>query len=233
MKYDGEFNGGGSVISSASAIFFDLDGTLVDPREGILRSYKYMFEKLGRPCPADSKLESFIGPPIRSALRTLYPGDEAVIEEGVRAYRERYTEVGVFENRIYTGVRELVAALHSSGKRLFVATVKPTVLALKVLSSLELDLYFDEISGAELDGSRDDKAVILADLLCAGKVDSQDSVMVGDRAADIIAARSNSIYAIGVTWGYGREGELDNADAIVNSPAGLQELLLPERPFTE
>ena len=49
-------------------ILFDLDGTLTDSKEGIIKSLQYAFEKLGDPIPADEKLLKFIGPPLQNSF---------------------------------------------------------------------------------------------------------------------------------------------------------------------
>ena len=63
-------------------ILFDLDGTLVDPRKGILASLRYALEKLGRVPPSDTELESVIGPPLHDSLASLLGSSD---EEEVRA----------------------------------------------------------------------------------------------------------------------------------------------------
>ena len=107
-------------------LLFDLDGTLTDPREGILASLRHALTALGIEPADDRRLENCIGPPLRDALRDLCP-DPSLIEPAVARYRERYASLGWAENRVYDGIPESLEKLGQH--RCFVATSKPTVFA--------------------------------------------------------------------------------------------------------
>ena len=78
-----------------STLFFDLDGTLTDPREGITRCYQYSLEQLGYSYPTQDELVQYIGPPLRCGLpKLLGSEDEELIDAGVRHYRDRFSQVG-------------------------------------------------------------------------------------------------------------------------------------------
>src|SRR5436190_360788 len=111
-------------------LLFDLDGTLTDPRVGLLGCVRYAFENLSLSCPPDELLLSFIGPPLRPMFAALLnTSDTRLIEEAVRLYRQRYAEEGVYENHAYPGVEAMLADSSRVAAGAFVATSKPTVLA--------------------------------------------------------------------------------------------------------
>jgi phosphoglycolate phosphatase len=212
---------------ATAVLLFDLDGTLTDPRAGIVASIRYALEKLDRPIPPDDVLASFIGPPLRGSFAGLLgTADPAQVEEAIRLYRERYVPVGLLENQVYDGIPEL---LEAAGRRarLLVATSKPAIYAEQIIRHFELDRYFARVYGAELGGHLENKADLLAHLLAAEGIPAGGALMIGDRAADVVAARANGLRSIGVLWGYGSERELRDAgaDAICATPAELGALL--------
>lgn len=196
------------------AVLFDLDGTLTDSRAGITACLRHAVTRLGRPCPDDDALAAYIGPPLRGTLATLLgTRDAALIESALAHYRARYDEIGLFENRVYDGVPEMLASTAQLARALFVATAKPRHAAARIVAHFGLARHFVSIHGAELDGRFDAKADLLAHLLATGVIRAETSVMVGDRAGDISAARTHGIRSIGAVWGYGGAGELAGAGA--------------------
>ncbi|MFI8036141.1 HAD hydrolase-like protein, partial [Acinetobacter baumannii] len=111
-------------------ILIDLDGTLTDPKVGIHTSIRYAMDKLGYPLAADLNIDWTIGPPLKASLaKLLATQDDALAEQALLAYRERFSVIGLFENEVYPSVAETLKALKAEGYRLFVATAKPTIYA--------------------------------------------------------------------------------------------------------
>lgn len=193
------------------AVLFDLDGTLTDSGEGIMNCVQLTLNHFGIPVERRDDLRVFVGPPLRETFPK-FGIPEAEVEHAIEVYRSRYNTVGIFENEPYPGVRELLQTLKEQGFRLFVATSKPEVSALRVLDRFELSQYFEEIAGATWDGSRDSKEAVIAYLLeKIGDVDQ--AVMVGDTRYDVAGASAHGIPTIGVSWGYGTVDELLHAGA--------------------
>ena len=152
------------------AIFFDLDGTLTDPKPGITRSIQYALQKLDRPVPSQDELTWCIGPPLRASFVTMLGGEERA-DLAVSLYRERFGDIGLFENSLYPDIADTLAALKQSHYRLFVATSKPHVFADRIIDHFGLRHYFEHVFGAELDGTRADKSDLLAYALEKAAVD--------------------------------------------------------------
>ena len=194
------------------AIFFDLDGTLTDPKPGITRSIQYALDRLGQPTiPTEDELTWCIGPPLRASFVKLL--GEASADLAVSLYRERFSDIGLYENAVYAGVEDVLTALRQSGHRLFVATSKAHVFADRIIDHFDLRRHFERVFGAELDGTRADKSDLLAYALKTTSVDPSRAVMIGDRSHDMIGARNNGIKGIGVLYGYGSAQELTAAGA--------------------
>lgn len=199
-------------MPTETAIFFDLDGTLTDPKPGITGSIQYALRKLGRPVPSQDELTWCIGPPLRASFAMLLGGEEYA-DQAVAFYRERFGDVGLFENAVYPDIAEVLATLRQSPRRMFVATSKPHVFATRIVAHFGLTGLFDHVFGSELDGTRVNKVELLAYALEQTGVDPAAAVMIGDRSHDVIGAKRNGIRAVGVTYGYGSSEELIEAGA--------------------
>jgi phosphoglycolate phosphatase len=195
-----------------TAIFFDLDGTLTDPKLGITRSIQYALGKLDRAIPPEHELTWCIGPPLRASLKKLL-GTDDLADKALSLYRERFADIGIFENEIYLGIEDTLSVLAASGRRLFVATSKPGVYAERIIDYFKLKVYFERVFGSELDGRRSDKTDLLGYALQTTRVSPSQAIMIGDRSHDMIGARNNGMTAVGVLYGYGTEEELLDAGA--------------------
>ena len=208
-------------------ILFDLDGTLTDPRDGIVRCIQYALGRLSLEPRTDAELLHYIGPPLRESFgELLNTTDCSAIDRAVGIYRERYSTLGLLENEVYAGIPEALTALSARGDILFVATSKPEIYAQQILEHFALAGYFRRIRGCELDGTRADKGELIAHLVTNEKLKPTETVMIGDRLHDAVGARANGVAPIGVLWGYGDEAELIAAQCkmLVRTPAELPRL---------
>jgi phosphoglycolate phosphatase len=195
------------------AIYFDLDGTLTDPKPGITRSIQYALQKLDHPTmPTEDELTWCIGPPLRASFVRLL-GAETSADLAVTYYRERFSDVGLYENGVYDGIGEVLTSLCASGHRLFVATSKPHVFAERIIDHFGLRDHFEHVFGSELDGTRVDKSHLLEYALKQASVDPAKTLMIGDRSHDMVGAKNNGMKGIGVLYGYGSRDELLEAGA--------------------
>jgi len=194
-------------------IYFDLDGTLTDPKPGITRSIQYALQKLDHPTmPTEDELTWCIGPPLRASFVRLL-GAETSADLAVSYYRERFSDIGLYENGVYDGIGEVLTSLCASGHRLFVATSKPHVFAERIIDHFGLRDHFEHVFGAELDGTRADKSHLLEYALKQAAVDPAKTLMIGDRSHDMVGAKNNGMKGIGVLYGYGSRDELLEAGA--------------------
>jgi phosphoglycolate phosphatase len=205
-----------------SPIYFDLDGTLTNPKPGITRSIQYALRKLDREAPSEDDLTWCIGPPLHASFKKML-GTDTLADAAISLYRERFSDIGLFENEIYSGVEDTLSVLAKSGRRLFVATSKPVIYADRIIDHFRLRAYFERVFGSELDGTRADKTELLGYALEAMQVDPVGAIMIGDRSHDMIGARNNGMTAVGVLYGYGSRQELLGAGAhhLSASPRGL------------
>ena len=211
-------------------VLLDLDGTLTDSAPGIVNCLRYALDALGVEHPDDATIRTFLGPPLAVTFREHFGMDDAQIARAIEKYRERYHDVGLFENTVYDGIPQMLDDLAAADLTLAVATSKPTYSATRILEHFGLDTHLAFIGGAELDRSRDTKALVIAHVLEALELDPSrdDIVMVGDREHDMHGAAEHGIPGIGVLWGYGSVNELRQAGAIdvVDAPEALTRRIL-------
>lgn len=216
-------------IKDYAYVLFDLDGTLTDPKEGITKSVAYALDAYGIFVEDLDSLCKFIGPPLKESFMVYYGMDDAQGDEAVAKYRERFSVTGLFENKVYAGIRELLEDLNKKGKTLIVATSKPAIYSKQILEHFDLMKYFKFLSGSELDGTRVDKAEVIAYALQENGIeDLSQVIMVGDREHDIIGANKNGIDSVGVLYGYGCREEFENNHAtyVAESVEELKEILI-------
>ena len=205
-------------------LLFDLDGTLTDSQSGIIRSIRHALTEHGLAAPPAESLRWVIGPPILKTFAILL-GEESAhrFDEVVASYRERYGRIGLFENEVYPEIEAALLELTGRGHVLHVATSKATLYAVRIIAHFGLGKYFHSVDGSELDGTRADKASLIAHILERERISPLDTIMIGDREHDMIGTTANGVPGIGVLWGYGSREELTAAGAFacVRSPLEL------------
>ena len=206
-----------------STVFFDLDGTLTNPFVGITTCIQHALRELGQPPPRAEALARFIGPPLRATFVELV--GEAQADAAVALYRDRFSTVGLFENEVYDGVEAALDALLAAGITCHVASSKPHVFVEKILAHFNLRRFFTQVFGSELDGTRADKAQLLAYAL--QQTGTVGGLMIGDRRHDVVGALANDLTPVGVLYGFGDARELIEAGAehLVAQPAELPALI--------
>ncbi len=202
---------------------FDLDGTLTDPSEGITKCIAYALDGANIPTRQLDDWKPFIGPPLKDTFMHHFQLDEAQSQACILRYRERFTSVGLYENKLLAGVPELLEMIKSKGGRIYLATSKPEVFALRILQHFHIFSFFDLVAGSLLDDTRPTKTHVLQHILTKKSFSIRNAVMIGDREHDIHAARNLQIDTIGVLCGFGSREELElaGADRIVQ---GIPEL---------
>jgi phosphoglycolate phosphatase len=201
-------------------LFFDLDGTLTDPAAGITACLQHAVARLGGQAPPAHALTRFIGPPLRSTFcELLATEDPALLDAAIAHYRERFADVGMFENAVYDDVPAALDILRARGHRLWLVTSKPEVYARTIVTHFGLAHHFAGMYGSELSGERADKGDLIAHVLERERVAREQVWMIGDRGQDVTGGRRNGVRTMGVLWGYGSEAELleAGADAIAAS----------------
>ena len=208
-------------------IYFDLDGTLTDPYEGITRCILYALDELGFDHPSEEYLHSCIGPPLYDTFPEMV-GKELTLK-AIDLYRERFVDVGWQENKPYEGILDALETISAAGHTLFVATSKPHVQAKRIVQHFGMGQYIKQVYGCELDGTRSNKAELLKYAIDENP-GAEKRTMVGDRKHDLIGAIRNGMRPIGVSYGYGSVEELSSAGAvdIVGTPARLPEIVLKD-----
>ena len=195
-------------------LFFDLDGTLTDPAQGITNSFVHALKYFGIEIPSYETLCTFIGPPLPETFKTQFGFDEQKVAEGVIKYREYFATKGLLENSVYPGIPELLTGLKAAGKKLVVATSKPEEYSVRIIEHFGLAQYFENVCGSLMDESRSKKDEVIAYAIERNHISDKSKIlMIGDRKHDILGAKKIGLKSCGVLFGYGSREELEEAGA--------------------
>lgn len=208
-------------------VFLDLDGTITDSAPGITNAIIYARKKWGLAPGTNADYLKFIGPPMPQSFEEYWGFSHEDAVRFLADYREYFSVKGLFENAVYPEILPLLADLRAAGKRLVIATTKPTGFSERIAERFGFAKYFEMISGSDLNKTNTKYAVIKAAETALG-LDMASAVMIGDRAHDVEGAHEHGIPCIGVSWGFGGRAELRDAgaDYIVDTAEELRALLL-------
>lgn len=199
-------------MESKRYVFFDLDGTLTDPAEGITNSVMYALRHFGIEVTDRKELYPFIGPPLSDSYAKYYGFTAEQSEKGVNLFREYFLEKGIFENMPYPGMPELLAELHQLGCKLVVTSSKPQLFVERILDHFDMAKYFHAVCGATMDEKTSRKPIIIRNALdiCL-EAGADNTIVVGDHALDVIGAHENGLPACAVLYGYGENDAIEEA----------------------
>ena len=216
------------MAKSDAWVFLDLDGTMTNAAPGITKSIAYAMEKMGRTPPPLKDLEKYIGPALQETFMQMGFDD---LDVAIAHYRERYTDVGLFENSVYDGVHQMMDGLADQGFRLAMATANPLSYACRITEHYDLAPRLDRQFGSQVDGWLTDKKDLLRHALTETGADPGQSFMLGDRRHDAIGARHNGLAPLGALWGFGDLAELQAARclAIAETPADVPNIVETHR----
>lgn len=213
-------------------LLFDLDGTLTNSAEGITKCVQYALRSQNIEEPDLEKLNIFIGPPLLDSFIKYYGLTEEQAHLAVDKYRDRYTDIGIWENYPYEGILELLADLKKDNRKLGMATAKPEVFAVRIAERYGINPFLEDITGCDLEGKMNNKALVVAKALDKWNITTPEqkakTFLIGDREQDVFAAHANDIPCIGVGFGFAYPNELANAgvDYYAEDMTALRKLLL-------
>ena len=205
-----------------TAVFLDLDGTIMDSQAGIIASLKHAFTEIDRPDLVESDLKWMIGPPFLDSFTKIGLSNP---HDAIEAYRVHYQASGMFDAAVYPEIPEALDQLLADGHRLYLATAKPHLYARKITAHFGIAPRMTMEFGPETDGTRNWKGDLLAHALEQTGEDPKRSVMVGDRHHDVAAAAEVGMPSIAVRWGYGHAEEWGSAAAIIDAASELSDTI--------
>lgn len=210
-------------------VLFDLDGTLTDPAEGITKSVAFALDRFGIYVSDLSVLNVFIGPPLTDSFKKYFDFTDEQAKFALDTYREYFSVYGLYENEVYKGIPEMLGRLQEKGIRVCLATSKPEKYSVKILEHFDLKKYFYFIAGNTMDETRSRKDLLIKHIFDSNPdFKPEETIMVGDRIYDIEGAHDFGIKAIGVSYGYAPEGELEasGADIVVENVEQLEKAIM-------
>ena len=212
-------------------IIFDFDGTLIDSRPGVVKAFKKVVKELTSKEISEQKIVQIIGFPLAQIISILLnTNDQAIISRGSELFKKYYSKKGIYQNIVYPGIKEMLESFGNQSCQLFAVSNKIDLFMNKILEQHNLKKYFAFVYGTDGTDKQSKKADYVKCLIIRYKLKKKETAMVGDTENDIRAAKQNSIYSIGITWGYGSESNLTKAkaDKICHTPLELQQFIIKD-----
>lgn len=207
---------------------FDLDGTIINSSKEVLLCFEKAFEKSGYKIDKSRLTPNVIGPPLKEILKLIAPDlqDEDMISEIIKNFRQLYDYEENDISEYYQGIQEFLNDAKKENKKLFIATFKPDKPTRRIVEQFKMDM-FDDIYTIDKFGKHITKSEMILDILAKYNLKKEETVMIGDAASDVIAAKEAGVTGIGVLWGYGdnKTALRENADIIVENTEELRECL--------
>lgn len=216
-----------------TCILWDVDGTVVDASDGILRRLTIALEHFGKPAPTREELVHWIGPPMFDSFQDNVGMTPAESTEAVAYYRTLGKADGYTTGaKLYPGIGELIAELGDAGIAQATASSKPENQVAALVEHFDLAPYLQAVVGATPDErTLATKADIVAEALRRLEVAGRDvsrPVLIGDRHHDVEGGATHGVPVIFVRWGFSWPHESEGAAAVVETSAELRALLLIE-----
>ena len=210
-------------------VLFDMDGTIVESGEGIIRTVEETLRTFGWRTLSPEELRRFVGPPSHDSYRNIAGMDEALARRAADWHRARYREENWRLARLFPGMWELLADLRRAGAHTALATTKPRPALESMLDAFALRDLLDFTASSRADGTGGEKPALIARCLTAlGETDKSRTVMIGDTRFDAAGARDAGVPFLGVLYGYGTRAEMEREGArrFVQTVAELRAALL-------
>lgn len=215
-------------MSRYDIALFDLDGTISESAEGIKYCIKLTLDEMGKPHPDLSDYSKYIGPPLVKTFQKLCLLSPQEAQKAVEIYVKHYDVEGLKRNRLYDGIEEVLKACNENGVKISVCSSKNEKIAKEVVDLLGVTKYFDALCGSNIDGTRKEKEELIPYALeTLGAHHGEKVVMIGDTKFDCVGAKKCGVDFIGVTYGYGKQQDMEDAGAVTfaAAPSDLHELL--------
>lgn len=212
-------------------MLWDVDGTIVDASDGILRRLTITLEHFGRTPPTRAELVHWIGPPMFQSFQVTAGMTPEQASEAVSFYRTLGKADGYTTGaKLFPGVAELIREVAAAGIAQATASSKPEIQVAALMDHFDLTPCLTAVVGATSDertlaAKSDIVAEALRRLEAAG-VDTSRPVLVGDRHHDVEGGAERGVPVIFVQWGFSWPHEAEGAQASVATAAELRDLLL-------
>ena len=209
------------------AIFFDLDGTLIDSSEDVLGAFRSAFQALRADVPPEDRLLSVIGLRLEDCFAQFLGGDEERASEGARLFRRHYREHFLDHTLPYPGIPKSIREL-SARYSLAVATMKKGEFARSIVRAFGWLGTFARVIGAEEGYPPKPDPTMLQALCRSLDIRPDEAVYVGDTSLDVRMAAAAKIPVFFAGYGYGTlgDGERDLVNGVVESPSDLWKVLM-------
>jgi len=191
----------------AKALFFDLDGTLVDARRDIAAAMNRVLQRLGYPERSVDAITSYIGTGVKDLVAdSIGTADASLIDRATVMYEEEYLKAPADHTIIFPGVVETLDFFKDKDK--YILTNRYAHLASALLEKVGIKKYFKEVYGGDKEGCIKPSICVTDIIFKKLKLDKKDAIMIGDMSIDVMTGKNSGIKSCWVTYGLGKREEV-------------------------
>ncbi|MGB4609173.1 MAG: HAD family hydrolase [Saccharofermentanales bacterium] len=207
---------------------FDLDGTLLQTMDSIIKTGNTTLNKLGYQLRTVEEFRFMIGYGAKELVRQLLvlSGDRQAerLEEAYAIYMNLFEEYCTYEVKPYPGIPELISELQKREIVLAVLTNKPHQMTQQVLDTSFATDTFAFVQGQEASLPRKPDpgaAFYVAEKI--GATDYRQVLFIGDSDADMQTAVNAGMVPVGAAWGFRTREELiaNGCEILLDHPLDL------------
>lgn len=212
-------------------LIFDLDGTLIDSRLDLIHSVNAMLRHFGRHELPGELIASYVGDGAPMLVRRALgdPRDQGFLNEALEYFLAYYRVHKLDYTHAYDGVKEMLAAIHSSNgvrRKMAVLSNKPVIPSRAIVEALGLAEFFVHVYGGNSFSTKKPDPHGAQTILRETKTRPEETLMVGDSSIDVITGRNAGLWTCGVTYGFAPHTLCEAPpDVAIDSPKDLAELL--------
>jgi phosphoglycolate phosphatase len=208
-------------------LIFDLDGTLIDSQRDITSAVNSVRKEYGFDCLHVEQVRSYLGSGVNALMDRAVPEKKGMVQsEVLEKFKFYYRRCLINTTVIYNGIREMLEALKNKKKA--VLSNKNEDFSCEIVKSLRISDYFVKVWGGDSAGAKKPDPKPIVDLVNLTNSDISKTIMIGDSANDLLAAKAAGIPSIAVLYGYSDVEQIKqyNPDFMIKAPKDIIDIVL-------
>lgn len=208
-------------------IIFDLDGTLIDSKEDIIKAVNFTLKDRGLKPKPPVEISSYIGTGVEDLIRkSLGENGNTIFKEAFSIFENYYRKHSTDHSALFPGVEEVLE--YFKDKRKVIISNKKSELVVITLKALNIYGYFEDIIGGDDAGCMKPSACPLDRVIRGFDIrDKEKVMMVGDMDIDVLAGKNAGVKTCAVTYGIGKREDIVKAapDYIIDDFIELKRII--------
>ncbi len=195
-------------------VLFDLDGTLADTEDVIVKSFQHIHKKFNNNELSRKEILKTFGEPLKETLKREFKEELEVVLEEYRVFHR-----GIFHDHLkpHKNAIEIVKTLYDEGFILGVVTSRLSDTAVEILETFDIKKYFKSVVAVDDTENHKPHPEPLMKAINEMEGAATSSIYIGDTRFDIECAKNAKVKSVLVGWShYAKEENKINPDFLIN-----------------